>query len=83
HFWLKGHAHGLGKAYTDYNPETVAAFANRFAHLPRNGLNYAYHLDAGRYAKFMSAISEAHGVQRVEGKIAAVLMDGPAGRDGD
>ena len=83
HFWLKGHAQGLAKAYTDYNPETVAAHANRFAHLPRNGLNYAYHLDAGRYAKFLRAMSEAHGVQRVEGKIAAVLMDGPAGRDGD
>ena len=82
HFWLKGRGEGLAQAYTDYNPETVAAHANRFAHLPRNGLNYAYHLDAGRYAKFLRAMSEAHGVQRIEGKIGAVLMDGPAGRDG-
>ena len=83
HFWLKGRAEGLAQAYTDYNPETVAAFADRFAHLPRNGLNYAYHLDASRYAKFLRAMSEAHGVQRIEGKIAAVLMDGPEGRNGD
>lgn len=83
HFWLKGRAQGLARTYTDYNAETVAAHANRFAHLPRNGLNYAYHLDAGRYAKFLRAMSEQHGVQRIEGKIAAVLMDGPQGRDGD
>ncbi len=77
HFWLKGRAAGIAKPYTDYNPETVAAHANRFAHLPRNGLNYAYHLDAGRYAKYLRAMSEAHGVQRIEGKIAAVLQEGP------
>ena len=83
HFWLKGVAEGLARPYTDYNPETVAAFANRFAHLPRNGLNYAYHLDAGRYARYLRAMSEAHGVQRIEGRIAAVLQDGPQGRAGD
>ncbi|RZJ13715.1 MAG: tryptophan 7-halogenase [Rubrivivax sp.] len=83
HFWLKGRAEGLARTYTDYNPETVAAHANRFAHLPRNGLNYAYHLDAGRYAKFLRAMSEGFGVNRVEGKIAAVLQDGPEGKDGD
>jgi tryptophan halogenase len=83
HFWLKGRAEGLAQDYAHYNPETVAAHANRFAHLPRNGLNYAYHLDAGRYAKYLRAMSEGFGVQRIEGKIAAVLRDGPAGRDGD
>jgi tryptophan halogenase len=83
HFWLKGRAEGIARPYTDYNPETVAAHANRFAHLPRNGLNYAYHLDAGRYAKYLRAMSEAHGVQRIEGKIAAVLQDGPEGKAGD
>jgi tryptophan halogenase len=83
HFWMKGRAEGIAKAYTDYNPETVAAHADRFAHLPRNGLNYAYHLDAGRYAKYLRAMSEGHGVQRIEGKIAAVLQDGPQGGDGD
>jgi tryptophan 7-halogenase len=83
HFWLKGRAQGIARPYTDYNPETMAAHANRFAHLPRNGLNYAYHLDAGRYARYLRAMSEACGVQRIEGKIATVLMEGPQGRDGD
>ena len=38
------------------------------------------HLDAGRYAKFLRVMSEANGVQRIEGKIAAVLQDGPQGQ---
>ena len=83
HFWLKGRAQGIARPYTDYNAETVAAHANRFAHLPRNGLNYAYHLDAGRYARYLRAMSESSGVQRIEGKIATVLTEGPQGRDGD
>jgi len=83
HFWLKGRSEGIAQEYRAYNVETIAAFAGRFAHLQRNGLNYAYHLDAGRYAKYLRALSEACGVQRIEGKIAAVLQDGPQGRDGD
>jgi tryptophan halogenase len=83
HFWLKGRAERMAKGYASYNPETAAARANRFAHVPRNGLNYAYHLDAGRYAKYLRAMSEGHGVQRIEGKIAAVLQDGPGGMAGD
>jgi hypothetical protein len=35
-------------------------------------MNYAYHMDAGRYAKFLRRLSEPHGVQRIEGKIAEV-----------
>ncbi|MBN8503695.1 MAG: tryptophan 7-halogenase [Burkholderiales bacterium] len=86
HFWLKGRASGLARTYTDYNPETVAAFANRFAHVPNHALNHAYHLDAGRYARFLRAMSEKHGVQRIEGKIARVLtheQDAGAARIGD
>ena len=83
HFWLKGRKEGIAKDYGAYNSETVAAFAGRFSHLPRSGLNHAYHLDAGRYAKYLRVLSEAHGVQRIEGKIAAVLQDGPQGKDGD
>jgi tryptophan halogenase len=56
-----------------------AAQENRFAHLPRNGMNYAFHLDATRYAAFLRKISEAHGVQRIEGKIRAVDVDPASG----
>lgn len=75
HFWLKGCERGLARPYGDYCLEHRAAEMQRFAHLPNQGLNYAYHLDASRYARFLRAMAEQHGVQRIEGKIAAVLQD--------
>jgi len=72
HFWMKGRERGLAGDYGDYCLELRAAQARRFAHLPRNGMNYAYHLDASAYARFLRKFSERFGVQRIEGKIAAV-----------
>ena len=69
HFWHKGVQRGLAGDYGDYCLELKASRENRFAHLPNNGMNYAYHLDAGRYAKFLRRLSEAKGVQRIEGKV--------------
>ena len=53
HFWLKGKERGISQEFGDYCVELQAAKANKFAVLPNNGLNYAYHIDAGRYAKFL------------------------------
>ncbi len=72
HFWLKGRARGLAGDYGDYCRELKAAQMDRFAHLPDNGMNYAYHLDAGAYARYLRKFSEPLGVKRVEGKIAEV-----------
>ncbi|QBE63826.1 tryptophan halogenase family protein [Pseudoduganella lutea] len=72
HFWHKGRERGIAGDYGDYCLELKAGLQNRFAHLPNNGMNYAYHMDAGRYAKFLRRFSERFGVQRVEGKIAEV-----------
>jgi len=71
HFWHKGVERGIASDYGDYCLELKASKENRFAHLPNNGMNYAYHLDAGRYAKFLRRHSEARGVQRIEGKIVS------------
>jgi tryptophan halogenase len=79
HFWLKGKARGLAGDYGDYCRELVAARAGRFAHLPDNGMNYAYHLDAGAYARFLRRFSEPLGVKRVEGKIVQVQQDAESG----
>jgi tryptophan halogenase len=76
HFWLKGRERGLASNYGDYCLELRAGLEGRFAHLPRNGLNYAFHLDASRYAVFLRGLSEGFGVQRIEGKIAQVLQHG-------
>lgn len=75
HFWLKGRERGLAGDYGDYCLELKASQAHRFAHLPGNGMNYAYHLDASRYARYLRKFSEPYGVQRIEGKIAKVNLD--------
>lgn len=72
HFWMKGRERGLAGDYGDYCLELKAAQANKFAHLPRNGMNYAYHLDASAYARYLRKFSERFGVQRIEGKIVEV-----------
>lgn len=75
HFWHKGRERGLAGDYGDYCLELAAARENRFGHLPDGGINYAYHLDATRYARYLRRFSEHFGVQRVEAKIASVEKD--------
>ena len=41
---------------------------------PLSSINYAYHLDAGLYAKFLRERSEKKGVTRYEGKIINVNL---------
>ena len=72
HFWLKDRGRGSTRDYGEYCLELVAAEQNKFAHLPKSGLNYAYHLDATLYARFLRKFSEKFGVRRVEGKIGHV-----------
>src|SRR5258706_3757238 len=79
HFWLRGRERRLGGAYAEYCLELQAALAGRFAHLPQGGMNYAYHLDARLYAKFLRQFSEPYGVRRIEGKIVDARLDGGRG----
>ncbi|MEL0212157.1 MAG: tryptophan halogenase family protein, partial [Novosphingobium sp.] len=41
--------------------------------------DYAYHFDAGLYAKFLREYSEAKGVTRIEGKVASVQQNAENG----
>ena len=79
HFWRKGRERGLAGDYGDYCLELKASLEGRFAHLPEDGMNYAYHLDASRYARYLRKFSEPFGVQRIEGKIAKVNTDAASG----
>ena len=79
HFWLKGRKRGLASDFGDYCLELRAAQEGRFAHLPNGGMNYALHLDATLYARFLRKFSEAFGVRRVEGKIGQVMTDAASG----
>lgn len=75
HFWLAGKARGIDYPYADYCAELLAAYEGKFAILPNHRMNYAYHMDAGRYAKYLRALSEKHGAVRHEGKIEKVNLD--------
>jgi len=79
HFWLKGKRLGISKEFGEYCKEWVAAKHERFAVLPNQGLNYAYHIDASLYAKFLRKIAEEHGCRRQEGKIDKVDLDPETG----
>ncbi|RZL86653.1 MAG: tryptophan 7-halogenase, partial [Variovorax sp.] len=78
HFWLAAQRRGPARVphgpYGDYCLELCAALNGRFGHLPRQVINYAYHLDASRYAVYLRGLSEGWGVQRIEGRIATVLQ---------
>ena len=85
HVWHKLRQEGDPRPIQVFNPETMAAMFQRFA---RTGddhpedlppINYAYHLDAGRYAAFLRGYAEARGVVRREGRVADVRLDGESG----
>lgn len=80
HFWLNGRERGHDCPYEDYCLELVAAYAGKFAHLPGDGLNYAYQLDSTLYARLLRRLAEREGVLRQEGRIASVEADRDASR---
>jgi tryptophan halogenase len=79
HFWLRDRARGSQTGYGEYCLELKAAQANRFSHLPKQGLNYAFHIDATLFAGFLRSFSEKLGARRVEGKIVEVGTDPVSG----
>jgi len=79
HFWLEGRRRGLASDYGDYCLELRAGLDNRFALLPDNGLNFAYHFDATLYGQYLRTFSENLGVRRIEGKIVKVDTDAASG----
>ena len=79
HFWLKGKELGISKEFGEYCNEWLAAKHNRFAVLPNQNLNYAYHFDSARYATFLRKIAEEYGAERVEGKIQRVTQNPETG----
>ncbi len=79
HFWLEARAQGRAGELGTYCVEHEAARAERFAGGAEAGLNYAYHFDAARYARYLRERCEADGLRRIEGKIARVERDGDSG----
>jgi len=79
HFWMQAREQGFGGDLGDYCLELKAAEQNRFYTGEESPLNYAYHLDAGLYGRFLRGMAEADGVRRVEGKIASVRQHAESG----
>ena len=83
HVWLKYRMAGDTRPLHKFSAETMLAMHRKFAHAPQRpdlpGVNYAYHLDAGLYARFLRAYAEERGVVRQEGKVADVALHGESG----
>lgn len=75
HLWLEGRERGLAGPLDQYCLEAAASWEHKFAFSDRGGPNFAYHLDAGRYARFLRGKCEARGVVRREGMIENVELD--------
>ena len=69
----------------EWSMSAMAAELGRFARpapdarLPLSQLGYAFHLDAGLYARFLRKYAERNGVRRIEGKILDATIDGESG----
>lgn len=79
HIWLQAREEGLAGDLNDYCFEHQAAEAGKFATGDKIPINFAYHLDAGLYAKFLRTFSEQHGIERVEGRITEVRQQSETG----
>lgn len=72
HFWLHGKSKGINAEFGEYSLEVQAAKADKFATSKKGSINFAYHLDATRYAQYLRRFSEKLGTERIEGKIQQV-----------
>ena len=85
HVWHKYQQAGDKRPIQVFNVETMAAHFGRFARTEdyqRDDLppvNYAYHIDAGRYARYLRNYAETRGVVRREGRISDVTLDNESG----
>lgn len=77
-YWLRHQAMGDKHSVDDYNLPILAARAGKFQrpknipNSPLSNIEYAFHFDAGLYAKYMRSFAERMGVKRTEGKVVTV-----------
>src|SRR5689334_15714886 len=79
HFWMESRARGMQSELGDFCLETLAAREQRFGLGTQPEVNYAYHMDAALYARYLRRISEGRGVRRIEGRIQQVRQHPESG----
>ena len=85
HLWQRNRMRGDKRPIQVFNLETMAAHFGKFARTEDYNrddmppMNYAYHIDAGAYARFLRAYAEKRDVVRREGRVAEVRRDGESG----
>lgn len=84
HYWMHAKRNGLNNPLSDYSLPIEMCKHNKFAFPAQDDsldstFSFAYHIDAGLYAKFLRRFSEKLGVVRKEGKIIKVNQDGESG----
>jgi tryptophan halogenase len=83
--WVRARQAGRAAALEEYSLPIMAARRDRFARpaenpeAPLSTYSYAFQFDAGLYAAYLRAYSEARGVKRSEGKIDAVDLNPDSG----
>ena len=83
--YLREHARGAPGPIQEYSMCVQAALAGKFARpgaearSPVAQIRYAYHFDAGLYARFLRTMAERQGTVRQEGKVVQVHQDGETG----
>lgn len=84
-YWLRGHQAGLTDCLWDYSLHHKVAYDHKFGKLERvgntsmTGLSYAYHFDAGLYARYLRKTAEELGANRVEGRITETKLKNESG----
>jgi len=77
--WLYAKTAGYGDEIGDYCLEHTAALAGKFGISEQVPINYAFHFDAGLYARYLRTKFEPKGVKRIEGKIKSVEQNSQNG----
>jgi len=85
HIWHRYKQAGDKRPIQVFNIETMAAQFGRFArtedykHDDLPPINYAYHIDAGLYARYLRGYAEKRGAKRLEGKVTGVARNAQTG----
>ncbi|MDR7090393.1 MULTISPECIES: tryptophan 7-halogenase [Cellvibrio] len=85
HYWLKMAQEGNAQELGSYTISGAASEQGKFmrpfdaGNSPLSNIAYAFHFDAGLYARFLREYSEQRGVIRSEGKVVDVILNSDTG----